>query len=144
MKYQFSVDNRPAGPVRDLWELAAGDAVAMGYAAWTGNGGVSLDEQAAIRRIDDSHIRAAVDEACDARLRFLRGLRTWDIYGRGWTRQVEEARRNCDTAALRRMWTRTAEDVAAAPARGRRLLPYVLIALLLGTLLAIGFRWWPW
>lgn len=34
-----------------------------------------------------------IDEYCDKRLAFLRELKTWDTFGRGWARRVEEVRR---------------------------------------------------
>jgi len=33
-----------------------------------------------------------VDDLCDVRLAFLRGLSTWPVFGRGWERRVEEVR----------------------------------------------------
>lgn len=36
--------------------------------------------------------RQLIDELCDARMAFLRGLRTFATFGKGWTRRVTEAR----------------------------------------------------
>lgn len=36
--YQFQIDNRAAGPIRDTWEDAARDAVNGGYAIWVPEG----------------------------------------------------------------------------------------------------------
>jgi len=33
-----------------------------------------------------------VNQLCDARLRFLRGLRTWPSFGRGWSARVSDLR----------------------------------------------------
>lgn len=33
-----------------------------------------------------------VDDYCNARLNFLKGLRTWPHFGRGWSNRVEEVR----------------------------------------------------
>jgi len=52
-------------------------------------------------RIDDGVVRATrsrdagrlVAAICDERLRFLKGLRTWPVFGRGWGRRVAEVRR---------------------------------------------------
>lgn len=45
--------------------------------------------------------RAALVEAMIAlRLRFLRGLRTFDTFGRGWTRRVEAVRRQAGKAVV--------------------------------------------
>ena len=48
---------------------------------------------AAVRRCDAN---AVVNTICDERLRFLKSLRTWPVFGKGWGRRVEEVR----TAAL--------------------------------------------
>ena len=37
-RYQFQLDNRPAGPIRPTWKDAARDAVNDGYAVWTQGG----------------------------------------------------------------------------------------------------------
>jgi lysozyme family protein len=36
--------------------------------------------------------RAVIHAMCDSRLAFLRGLRTWPTFGRGWGRRVEDIR----------------------------------------------------
>jgi hypothetical protein len=53
MRYQFQVDGRGAAPVRSDWSLAAQDAVAQGYATWTGSLQVSMDDQGHIERIPE-------------------------------------------------------------------------------------------
>jgi lysozyme family protein len=35
-----------------------------------------------------------IDNICDQRMRFLRSLRTWDAFGKGWSRRVAEVRRD--------------------------------------------------
>lgn len=45
-RWQFQVDKRPAGPVRETWHAAAVDAVQAGYAIW----------------IDDKHIKIDTDQ----------------------------------------------------------------------------------
>lgn len=54
MRYQFQVDGREAGPVREQWHEAAQDAVAAGYGVWTGFGEVKLDDSqgAEIARVE--------------------------------------------------------------------------------------------
>lgn len=54
MRYQFQVDHRPAGPVRDRWEDAAGDAIIDGYARWLTPVSIAIDPQASIARIPDA------------------------------------------------------------------------------------------
>jgi len=51
-------------------------------------------------RMDDATLAAAnvrdareiVQAICDERMRFLKGLRTWPVFGKGWTRRVAEVR----------------------------------------------------
>lgn len=51
-------------------------------------------------RIDDATIAAAkaaeakhtIVAICDERLRFLKGLKTWSVFGAGWSRRVSEVR----------------------------------------------------
>jgi hypothetical protein len=52
MKFQFQIDGRRAGPLRDAWVDAAHDAVSNGYASWRGHE-LALDETqgAAIARL---------------------------------------------------------------------------------------------
>jgi len=38
--------------------------------------------------------RDVVNGLCDARMAFLRRLRSWGAFGRGWTRRVEDVRRD--------------------------------------------------
>lgn len=55
MKYQFYIDLRPAGPLRDDWIAAAQDAVNAGYAVWISEDQIKLDrtQGASIERIDN-------------------------------------------------------------------------------------------
>ena len=39
----------------------------------------------------DEHV--TIDRMCDDRMEFLQGLSTWDRYGKGWARRVEDVRR---------------------------------------------------
>lgn len=50
---------------------------------------VSDEVVEAARRAD---ARAAVVAICDERLRFLKSLRTWEVFGRGWARRVSEVK----------------------------------------------------
>lgn len=36
---------------------------------------------------------ALINAICDSRLRFMQGLKTWRTFGKGWTRRVEQVRR---------------------------------------------------
>lgn len=56
-------------------------------------GPITLD---AINQMDPDKF---VDELCDARLRFLRGLGTWKTFGRGWSARVSDLRAYCHRIA---------------------------------------------
>jgi lysozyme family protein len=46
----------------------------------------------------DDHV--TIDRMCDDRLEFLRGLSTWDLYGKGWTARVEDVRATAHDMAV--------------------------------------------
>ena len=52
--------------------------------------GTMGDDVIATARAADA--AALVAEICDERLRFLRALRTWPVFGRGWGRRVSEVK----------------------------------------------------
>lgn len=45
-----------------------------------------------IRTLANMPPKPVVIELCNKRLVFLKGLRTWDVFGRGWGRRVEEVK----------------------------------------------------
>jgi lysozyme family protein len=55
--------------------------------------------------------KALIRAVCDERLRFLRSLKTWRVFGRGWSRRVEEVR----AAALAMAALEQRQPRAAAP-----------------------------
>lgn len=55
---------------------------------------------------------AAISEACNQRMGFLRRLSTWDTFGRGWSRRVAHVE-----AVSIRMWSENYEDSDAAANR---------------------------
>jgi lysozyme family protein len=60
---------------------------------------------------------AVVEDICDERLRFLQGLKTWPVFGKGWGRRVAEVR-----AAARAMAekapVRSDRPTATVPGKG--------------------------
>ena len=60
---------------------------ALGLAADTN--AVTAEVIAAARGAD---IRAVVAAICDERLRFLKSLNTWDVFGKGWARRVADVK----------------------------------------------------
>lgn len=87
-------------------ELPAGvDYCVFDYAVNSGTGRVPKVLQRVLGigvtgRMDDATLaavrkretRALVQAICDERLRFLQGLKTWPVFGKGWSRRVGEVR----------------------------------------------------
>jgi lysozyme family protein len=71
---------------------------------------VTDDVIAAARAADPGEIVVAI---CDERLRFLKSLRTWDVFGKGWARRVAEVK----AAALAMAQPRAAPAPPSAPAK---------------------------
>ncbi len=65
--------------------------------------------------------RALIQGICDERLRFLQGLKTWPVFGRGWSKRVGEVRAAAlamaDKAAGR-VPIRTDAPATSAPGKG--------------------------
>jgi lysozyme family protein len=116
-------------------ELPAGvDYCAFDYAVNSGTGRVPKVLQrilgiAVTGRMDDATLvatrgreaRALVQAICDERLRFLQGLKTWPVFGKGWAKRVGEVR----VAALAladkeagRIPIRTGAPATPAPGKG--------------------------
>ena len=45
-----------------------------------------------MKAINDYDPEKFINELCDARLDFLRGLRNWGTFGRGWAARVKDLR----------------------------------------------------
>lgn len=113
---------------RNYWNVVKGDHLPDGLDLVAFDGGVNSGPQrgakwlqrglgvAADGKVGSKTLTAAaqadgvkaIQRACAARMGFLRGLRTWGTFGRGWSRRVHE------TEALGvAMYTRDAERVKA-------------------------------
>jgi lysozyme family protein len=57
----------------------------------TQDGAIGPKTLAAVR---EKNPRDVINEYCDKRLEFLQSLSTWDTFGRGWGRRVEEVRQS--------------------------------------------------
>lgn len=53
------------------------------------DGSIGPRTLAAARRMDPADL---IDQVCDRRIRFLRGLPTWSTFGKGWDRRVREVK----------------------------------------------------
>jgi lysozyme family protein len=73
--FDFSVNSGPGRAVKCLQSV-------LGI---TQDGAVGPMTLAAIGRASPA---ALVMDLCDARMRFLRGLKTWPTFGKGWTKRV--------------------------------------------------------
>jgi lysozyme family protein len=89
-------DDLPAGLDMVAFDGAVNSGPSRG-ARWVQQSlGVTVDgkvgpETIAYARASDASL--AIDLACDARLMFLRGLKTWPVFGAGWGRRVADVRR---------------------------------------------------
>jgi lysozyme family protein len=52
----------------------------------------SVVSDAVIAAARTADARALVSAICDERLRFLKSLKTWDVFGKGWSRRVGEVK----------------------------------------------------
>lgn len=67
--------------------------------------------------------RALIQSICDERLRFLQGLKIWPVFGKGWSRRVEEVRRAALALADKSAGLVPQGDAPATPARGKGVVP---------------------
>lgn len=86
--FDFGVNSGPARAVKSLQKV-------VGVAQDGIVGGQTL---AAIERYPGG-VQALIRAYCDERMRFLRGLKTWGSFGRGWTNRVNDVRRNATRMA---------------------------------------------
>lgn len=93
------------------------------------SGTVSDAVIAAARAADPETLIAAI---CDERLRFLKSLKTWPVFGGGWSRRVADVK----TAAL----AMVGDQVVPPPQRARQsvIRPSVLAAILAGILAVLA------
>ena len=96
-------DDLPAGVDSCTFDAAVNSGPARG-AKWlqraagaTADGAVGPDTLAAVRAKAPA---AIVNAMCDERMAFLRRLRHWPTFGRGWTRRVDSVRRDALADAL--------------------------------------------
>jgi lysozyme family protein len=88
-------DELPAGLDLVAFDAAVNSGVSRG-AKWlqqalglTAVGKIGPATLAAAKAADPISV---IDAALDRRMTFLRGLGTWDVFGKGWTRRVEAVR----------------------------------------------------
>jgi lysozyme family protein len=83
---------------KGYWDVVDGDGLGPGvdlavfdYAVNSGTGRARKAFRKVMRfhRVDDVKL---INAYCDERLRFLKSLSTWGVFGRGWSRRVERVR----------------------------------------------------
>jgi len=89
-------DELPAGPDLCTFDGAVNSGQSRGVkwlqrACGAPADGVVGPQTIALANAADEHV--TIDRMCDDRLEFLRGLSTWDRYGKGWTSRVEDVRK---------------------------------------------------
>ncbi|MEJ0076024.1 MAG: glycosyl hydrolase 108 family protein [Alphaproteobacteria bacterium] len=118
-------------------ELPAGlDYCAFDYAVNSGTGRVPKVLQrilgiAVTGRMDEATMaaarkreaRALIQAICDERLRFLQGLKTWAVFGKGWTRRVGEVRLAALALADKAAGRAPLRDTSTTPAQGKGVVP---------------------
>jgi len=86
-------DDLPGGVDHAIFDYAVNSGVGRAAKALQAAAGVAVDGAigpktlAAVASKDPEDM---VDAICDGRMAFLRGLKTFDAFGKGWTRRVTE------------------------------------------------------
>ena len=118
-------DELPAGVDYAVFDFAVNSGV--GRAVRTLQRIVGVDEDgmagrytlAAVARYDAQYQTTALTDAlCHARLQFLRGLATFDTFGKGWTRRVmgtQDGAQDDDTGVIDRSYVMAMGGHASAP-----------------------------
>lgn len=113
-------DELPAGVDYAVFDYAVNSGAAQAARDLQRAIGESADGSIGQRTIDATYGSSAqliVGELCDRRLAFLRRLKTFGTFGRGWTRRVEGVRKAATAMAIRVAPPRFAGEFDAAPAK---------------------------
>jgi lysozyme family protein len=125
---------------KDYWTKCWGDSLPWGVDLPTFDGGVNSGVsrgvkwlQQAVGAIQDGVMgpqtmaavevaddHTTVDRMCDARLAYLKGLSTWDTYGKGWTNRIADVR-----ATAHKM---VDDHVGEAPPAGEPVVQVIVVA----------------
>jgi lysozyme family protein len=118
-------------------DLPAGvDYCVFDYAVNSGTGRVPKVLQrvlgiAVTGRMDDATIaaarkrdaRAMIQSICDERLRFLQGLKTWPVFGKGWGKRVAEVRSAALALADKSAGQAPRRETPVTPVQGKGVVP---------------------
>jgi lysozyme family protein len=139
----MKVDEAEAIYRSKYWDAMRGDDLPAGvdycifdYAVNSGTGRVPKVLQRVLGisvsgRMDDATIAAArgrdprtlIQSICDERLRFLQGLKTWPVFGKGWGRRVGEVRLAAQALADKAAGRAPLRDAPATTAQGKGVVP---------------------
>jgi lysozyme family protein len=118
-------------------ELPGGlDYCVFDYAVNSGTGRVPkvLQRVLGLRvtgRVDDATVAAArkgdahtlIQSICDERMRFLQGLKTWPVFGKGWSKRVSEVRNAALAFAESSAGRPRLRETPVTPAQGKGVVP---------------------
>jgi lysozyme family protein len=118
-------------------ELPAGvDYCVFDYAVNSGTGRVPKVLQRVLGlgvtgRVDEATVaaarkreaRALIQSICDERMRFLQALKTWPVFGKGWSRRVGEVRVAALALADKSAGRAPQRDTPATSAQGKGVVP---------------------
>lgn len=139
----MKVDDAKAIYRSKYWGAIRGDDLPAGvdycifdYAVNSGTGRVPKVLQRVLGigvtgRMDDTTIaaaaghepRALIQSICDERLRFLQGLKTWAVFGKGWGKRVGEVHLAALALADKAAGRAPLRDAPATPAQGKGIVP---------------------
>lgn len=135
-------DELPAGLDLLAFDPAVNSGVSRGAKWLQGALGVTADGRIGPQTIaaaKAANATAVIDRACDARLAWLRQLKTWRTFGKGWTRRVESVRDLAHQMASQPVTSKrpAAKPRGASPETG---LAAVIIAIGAAIAAWMGFR----
>lgn len=129
--FDFAVNSGPARAAKYLQAVVG----------VTQDGKIGPKTLAAVKRADPQTV---IERLCDDRLAFLKRLKTWPTFGRGWSRRIEEVRNGsvllADTQPAGQVETPSpapkAPETPSTRPTGRKIGPVALLILLASTAVA--------
>ena len=118
-------DDLPAGFDYALFDYGVNSGTARAAriaCSLVGARGHTLDD-AAIAALGAADSMQLIERLCDERLAFLRRLKTWPVFGRGWSRRVSEVRAAALAMARAARASAAGAQTPPAPAPGKGHVP---------------------
>lgn len=107
-------DSLPIGVDLAVMDPAVNSGVSRGAKWLQAALGVKQDGEigpATLKALEGKHPDVIINTICDVRMGFLRGLKTWPTFGKGWTSRVESVRKKALAMA------KTAPPVKSEPVK---------------------------